>query len=54
MSPKTKEKYDRLNRVLEKFISGSSFDDENFFYEDEDFVCYYFRQNPQFLYNLTL
>lgn len=37
MSPKTKEKYDRLNRVLENFISGSSFDDENFFYEDEDF-----------------
>ena len=24
------------------------------YYEDEDFVCYYFRQNPQFLYNLTL
>lgn len=24
------------------------------FYEDEDFVCYYIKQNPQFLFNLVL
>lgn len=24
------------------------------YYEDEDFVCYYFRQNPNFLYDLNL
>ncbi len=24
------------------------------YYEDEDFICYYIQQNPQFLYNLVL
>lgn len=24
------------------------------YYEDEDFVCYYIRQNPQYLYNLVI
>lgn len=26
----------------------------NVYYEDEDFVCYYFRQNPYALYNLAI
>ena len=26
----------------------------NIYYEDEDFVCYYFRQNPYSLYNLSI
>lgn len=26
----------------------------NVFYEDEDFVCYYFKQNPHALYNLAI
>lgn len=26
----------------------------NIYYEDEDFICYYFRQNPYSLYNLSI
>ena len=26
----------------------------NVYYEDEDFVCYYFKQNPFALYNLAI
>lgn len=41
--------YDRCQRLLERYPS-----EMEIYYEDEDFVCYYFRQDTQKLYNLGI
>lgn len=43
----------RLYKWCEEFEEAYPYE-MNVYYEDEDFVCYYFRQNVQSLYNLEL
>lgn len=43
----------KLNKWCERFNELYPHELKTY-YEDENFVCYYFRQNPKFLYNLAL
>lgn len=41
--------YDWCNRFAQRYPN-----ELQVYYEDDDFICYYIQQNPQFLYNLSL